>query len=214
MTPRLLDLFCGAGGATRGYQLAGFHVTGVDLHPQPHYIGDDFHQADALTFPLEGFDAIHASPTCYAWSKMRDCRPGMKDDQPDLITPLRPLLEATGLPWVMENVPGSPLCNPVQLCGSGFGLPLQRHRWFESNVALWGVTCAHGQNPWNPAYKHATGRKRRRVPVIGEWRVPLELQQEAMGIDWMTLAELQEAIPPAYTRFIGEQLLPHLEVAA
>jgi DNA (cytosine-5)-methyltransferase 1 len=212
--PRLLDLFCSAGGATRGYQLAGFHVTGVDIEPQPRYCGDHFIQADALDVDLSGYDAIHASPICYAWSKMRDCRPGSKVDQPDLITPLRPMLQATGLPYVIENVPGAPLINPVQLCGSGFGLPLQRHRLFESNLALWGVPCAHGQNPWNPAYGHSTGRKRRRVPVIGEWRVPKQLQHEAMGIDWMTLPELTEAIPPAFTLHIGTLLLEHLAVSA
>jgi len=214
MKPRLLDLFCGAGGATRGYQQAGFHVTGIDLNPQPNYVGDEFHQGDALDWPLDGYDAIHASPVCYAWSKMRDCRPGTKDDQPDLITPLRPLLEATGLPYVIENVPGAPLRNPVQICGSGLGMRLQRHRWFESNVPLWGVPCAHGQNPWDERYGHSTGRKRRRVPVIGEWRIRPELQHDAMGIDWMTLPELTEAIPPAFTEHIGRQIVDHLERVA
>jgi DNA (cytosine-5)-methyltransferase 1 len=89
-------------------------------------------------------------------------------------------------------------------------MTLQRHRLFESNVALWGVPCAHGQNQWNEDYGHATGRKRRRVPVIGEWRIKKHLQDAAMGIDWMTLPELSEAIPPAYTEFIGTQLLQHL----
>lgn len=208
--PRLLDLFCGAGGAAVGYHRAGFDVVGVDIEAQPNY-PFEFHQADAMTFPLDGFDAIHASPVCYAWSKMRDCRPGLKDDQPDLITPLRPQLEGSGVPYVIENVPGSPLRDYVQLCGSGLGLTLQRHRWFESNVPLWGVPCAHGQNQWNPDYGHSTGRKRRRVPVIGEWRIRPELQHEAMGIDWMTLPELTEAIPPAYTQWVGEQLLAHME---
>jgi DNA (cytosine-5)-methyltransferase 1 len=222
--PRLLDLFCGAGGAAVGYARAGFDVVGVDVESQPNY-PFEFVQADALEF-LEShlspfaaaaaghFDAIHASPVCYGWSKMRDCRPGSKDDQPDYITPLRPLLVWTGLPYVIENVPGSPLPGAVQICGSGLGLTLQRHRWFESNVSLWGVPCAHGQNPWNPDYGHSTGRKRRRVPVIGEWRIRPELQHEAMGIDWMSLDELTEAIPPAYTQHIGEQLLAQLPVDA
>jgi DNA (cytosine-5)-methyltransferase 1 len=210
--PRLLDLFCGAGGASAGYRRAGFDVVGVDVEPQPRY-PFEFRQADAMTYPLDGFDAIHASPICYRWSKMRDCRPGLKDNQPDLITPLRPRLVAADVPYVMENVAGSPLEGWVQVCGSGLGMTLQRHRWFESNVPLWGVPCAHGQNRWNPAYGHATGRKRRRVPVIGEWRIPKPLQDEAMGIDWMTLDELQEAIPPAYTEYIGAQLLEHLAAA-
>jgi DNA (cytosine-5)-methyltransferase 1 len=193
-----------------GYHRAGFDVVGVDIAPQPHY-PFEFHQGDAMTWPLEGFDAIHASPVCYAWSKMRDCRPGSKIDQPDQITPLRPRLVATGLPYVIENVPGSPLLGAMQICGSGLGLTLRRHRWFESNKPLWGVPCAHGALAWNPAYKHSTGRKRRRVPCIGEWRVPKALQDEAMGIDWMTLSELTEAIPPAYTEHIGRQLLAHLD---
>lgn len=204
-----------------GYHQAGFDIVGVDINPQPNY-PFEFIQADALDLisPVARamtdtyFDAIHASPVCYAWSKMRDCRPGLKDDQPDLITPLRPLLEAIGRPYVIENVPGAPLRNYVQVCGSGLGMQLQRHRWFESNIPLWGVPCAHGQNQWNPAYGHSTGRKRRRVPVIGEWRIRPDLQHAAMGIDWMTLPELTEAIPPAYTQWIGEQLLAHLEVAA
>lgn len=211
--PRLLDLFCGAGGCSTGYHRAGFDVVGVDIEPQPRY-PFEFIKADAMTYPLDGFDAIGASPICYGWSKMRDCRPGMKDDQPDLITPLRPRLIATGVPYVIENLRGAPLINPVQVCGSGLGLRLQRHRRFECSFPAWGAPCAHGQNPWNPAYKHATGRKRRRVPVIGEWRVPEPLQQQAMGIDWMTLPELQEAIPPAYTEYIGAQLMEHLTADA
>ena len=217
---RLLDLFCGAGGAAVGYARAGFEVVGVDIEPQPNY-PFTFVQHDAMKLAehlalwgADGWDAIHASPVCYGWSKMRDCRPGMKDDQPDYITPLRPLLRAVGLPYVIENVPGAPLENPVRICGSGLGMTLQRHREFECSFPAWGVPCAHGQNAWNPAYKHATGRKRRRVPVIGEWRVPLELQQEAMGIDWMTLTELTEAIPPAYTEHIGTQLMAHLSERA
>ena len=209
---KILDLFCGAGGAAMGYSRAGFEVVGVDLKPQPRY-PFEFIQADAMTFPLEGYDAIHASPVCYAWSKMRDCRPELKANQPDLITPLRPRLLAAGVPYVIENVPGAPLNAPVRVCGSGLQLPLQRHRMFESNLPLWGIQCAHGSNRWNPAYKHSTGRKRRRVPVIGEWRIPKALQDEAMGIDWMTLEELTEAIPPAYTEFIGKQLRAAIEAA-
>lgn len=219
--PLLLDLFCGAGGAAVGYHRAGFDVIGVDVEPQPNY-PFEFHQADAMQVAAYIADraepwahapypaATHASPICYRWSKMRDCRPGMKDDQPDLITPLRPLLLASGIPYVIENLRGAPLENPVPVCGSGLGLRLQRHREFECSFPAWGVPCAHGQNPWNPEYRHATNRKRRRVPVIGEWRVPERLQQEAMGINWMTLPELQEAIPPAYTEHIGGFLMNHL----
>jgi DNA (cytosine-5)-methyltransferase 1 len=212
--PRLLDLFCGAGGAAMGYHRAGFDVIGVDLASQPNY-PFTFVQADAMTYPLDGFDAIHASPVCYLWSKMRDCRPGSRDDQPDLITPLRPRLAAAGLPYVIENVPGAPLVYPARICGTGLGLRVQRHRDFEcSGFSAWSVPCSHGSNRWNPAYGASTGRKRRRVPVIGEWRTPRRLQFEAMGIDWMTLEELTEAIPPAYTEHIGRQLMDTLIAAA
>ena len=141
------------------------------------------------------------------------CRPGLADSYPDLVAPTRELLKASGLPYVMENAAGAPLENWIQVCGSGLGMTLQRHRRFESNVALWSVPCAHGQNRWNPAYGHATGRKRRRVPVIGEWRISKPLQDEAMGIDWMTLEELSEAVPPAYTEHIGLQLIERMAVA-
>jgi DNA (cytosine-5)-methyltransferase 1 len=220
--PKLLDLFCCAGGAAVGYHRAGFDVVGVDIEPQRHY-PFEFHQDDALDvlrsiaegdrfYPswMMPFDAVHASPPCQRYSKMSLCKPGLAATYPDLIAPARELLIAVGLPYVMENVARSPLENWVQVCGSGLGLPLQRHRWFESSVPLWGVPCAHGENAWNPAYGHATNRKRRRVPVIGEWRVPKHLQDEAMGIDWMTLKELSEAIPPAYTEHIGTQLLERL----
>ena len=208
--PRLLDLFCGAGGAAVGYSRAGFDVVGVDINPQPNY-PFEFVQMDALEafdhFGWNDFDAIHASPPCQHFSQMSKCRPGLAETYPDLVDPARQLLIASGKPYVIENVTGSPLQNWAQVCGSGLGMTLQRHRWFESNVPLWGVPCAHGQNAWNPDYGHATGRKRRRVPVIGEWRIKKHLQDEAMGIDWMTLPELSEAIPPAYTEYIGEYLM-------
>ena len=198
-----------------GYHRAGFDVVGVDINPQPRY-PFEFVQMDALEafdhFGWNDFDAIHASPPCQHFSQMSKCRPGLAETYPDLVDPARQLLIASGKPYVIENVTGSPLQNWAQVCGSGLGMTLQRHRWFESNVPLWGVPCAHGQNAWNPDYGHATGRKRRRVPVIGEWRIKKHLQDEAMGIDWMTLPELSEAIPPAYTEFIGTQLLAQLSV--
>ena len=208
--PLLLDLFCGAGGAAVGYHRAGFDVVGVDIEPQPNY-PLQFVQADALALiDLSRFDAIHASPPCQQFSQMSKCRPGLAETYPNLIPETRDLLRSTRLPYVIENVPGAPLNNPVMICGSGLGMTLQRHRLFESNIALWGVPCAHGQNQWNPEYGHATGRKRRRVPVIGEWRIKKQLQDEAMGIDWMTLPELSEAIPPAYTEYVGHWLMEHL----
>lgn len=204
---RILDLFCGAGGAAMGYHRAwpDAEIIGVDINPQPRY-PFTFVQADAMTYPLEGFDFIHASPPCQHFSQMSKCRPGLAETYPDLVDPTRQRLRGAGVPYVIENVAGSPLQGYVQVCGSGLGMPLQRHRWFESNIPLLGVPCAHGQNHWNPDYGHATNRLRRRVPVIGEWRIPKRLQDEAMGIDWMTLPELSEAIPPAYTEWIGSQI--------
>ena len=210
--PRLLDLFCGAGGAAMGYHRAGFDVVGVDVEPQPHY-PFEFHQADALTFPLNGFDAIHASPPCQAFTAYRRRGGGVGDGYPDLIAPVRDGLEATGCRWVIENVPGAPLRSPVQLCGSGFGLDVRRHRLFESNVALMAPPCAHGLQ--TPRYAPATNRTNLRKTVeVGVWRIPLDVQRQAMGIDWMTLPELTEAIPPAYCEFIGEQLLAALSERA
>jgi DNA (cytosine-5)-methyltransferase 1 len=205
MKPRLLDLFSGAGGAAVGYHRAGFEVVGVDINPQPNY-PYEFHQADALTYPLDGFDAIHASPPCQAFTAYRRRGDGVGDDYPDLIDPVRQRLQATGLPYVIENVAGAPLHNPARLCGSSFGLDVQRHRYFESNVTLLAPPCDHG---WQtPRFPCATNRTNlRRTVEVGVWRIPLAVQQQAMGIDWMTLRELSEAIPPAYTECLGAQLL-------
>src|SRR5215467_701837 len=127
--PRLLDLFCGAGGAAMGYHRAGFDVVGVDIKPQPRY-PFTFIQADAMTFPLEGFDAIHASPPCQAY-----IRSGMYDKSrhPDLLPPVRCQLERSDVPWVIENVPGAPMRVDLKLCGCMFGLGVARQRWFETS---------------------------------------------------------------------------------
>jgi DNA (cytosine-5)-methyltransferase 1 len=207
----LIDAFCCAGGATRGYQRAGFHVIGVDIEPQPNYCGDEFVQADALEFLAGGgmdrADAVHASPPCQndtAYGR----RPNHVRPVPRLIGPVRELLEASGFPYAIENVPGAPLRDPVTLCGSSFGLDVRRHRLFESNVPLLVPPCDHGwQTPRFPA---ATNRKpnSRCTVEVGVWRIPLGVQKLAMGVDWdVTLEELSEAIPPAYTELIGGQLL-------
>jgi DNA (cytosine-5)-methyltransferase 1 len=210
---RLLDLFCGAGGAAMGYAQAGFDITGVDIRPQPHY---PFvcHHADALTFPLDGFDVIHASPPCQAFSP----RGRRRHEHPDLIAAIRDRVVATARPFVIENVPTAPLHRPIELCGAAFDLGVFRHRRFESNVPLTapmhryhdgtigdgrfftvsghtgGTRCKKSGGP-----RHSCGRKID-GGTVDEWR-------QAMGISWMTARELAEAIPPAYTAYIGRQLL-------
>jgi len=212
--PRLLDLFCGPGGAGRGYADAGFEVVGVDIVHQPHYPFEFVRGEALLALQRYGseFDAIHASPPCQAFTAYRR-RPGHVAERPDLITPLRPLLEATGLPYVIENVPGAPLLDPVCLCGSSFGLNVRRHRLFESNVPLLDLPCRHG---WQTArYAPATNRRnRRRTVEVGVWRIPLAVQKRAMGVEWDVDEDLSEMVPPAYTHFLGAQIVARLEVAA
>ncbi len=214
--PRLLDLFCGAGGCTRGYQEAGFYVVGVDIAAQPNYCGDEYVNEGALAH-LERllwrrtkhgeripFDAIAASPPCQLFSVstvMHD-----RSVHLDLVSPTRDLLRQTGLPYVIENVPGAPLRDAVQVCGSGLGIVrLRRHRLFESNVPLMGAPCAHGQNrDIISVVGHSEGNGRTGLGYL------MADKESAMGIDWMNRGELSQAIPPVYTRFIGEQLLDHL----
>ncbi len=212
--PRLLDLFCGAGGAAVGYDRAGFDVVGVDIRPQPHY-PFEFRHLDALDYlgrlveyGTGRWDAIHASPPCQAYSMAQRIR---KREHADLVGLTRELLEGTGLPWVIENVPGSPLRDPVVLEGQMFeGLRTQRKRWFETN---WPLEVPFLRSP-RPAPLAKMGRKPRAdewVHVVGNAHSP-KLNGAAMGIDWMNRAELAEAIPPAYTALIGEQLLAHIGV--
>lgn len=222
MKPLMLDLFCCAGGAAMGYYEAGFDVIGVDLRPQPHY-PFEFHQGDALAALsriLHGEDdapdAIHASPPCQRYSKSVSKQ--NRDKHPDLIALTRAYLEVLGLPYVIENVPRAPLINPVQLCGTTMGLKgLQRHRMFETNFPLMAPGCAHWIN--KPQFAPAWNRKNplRVRPISGGWTSDNEHEanKEAMGIDWdVTPRELSEAIPPAYTEYIGLQLLEHMERAA
>ena len=229
MRPRILDLFCGAGGASTGYHRAGFDVVGVDIAPQPHY-PFSFHQDDALgclsrmvhanghsvfitptgsreLLGLADFTAIHASPPCQRYSTMT----ANPDRHPDLIAPLRELLIDSGLPYVIENVPQAPLVEPVTVCGSAFGLRVRRHRAFESNRPIVGTGHFHaeqgrpvgvyGQHPDRRQYLRPDGTQR------GTKATSLGHGQRAMGIDWMTWPELAESIPPAYAEFIGRQLL-------
>ncbi len=219
MKPRLLDMFCCAGGAAMGYHRAGFEVVGVDINPQPNY-PFEFIQADALEF-LEGlivygvgsppysFDAIHASPPCQAFSKARDLQ---GNDHPDLVAPTRYLLEQTGLPYVIENVVGAPLIDPVRIEGQMFHeLNVHRPRLFETN---WPLEVPFLIPP--PPRQTKMGRPPRpgeAMHIVGHFS-DVPAGQRAMGIDWMTQGELAQAIPPAYTEFIGHQLLAHVRVAA
>lgn len=218
MPLRALDLFCCAGGATKGLQRAGFHVAGVDIKPQTRYCGDEFHQADALTFDLAGFDFIWASPPCQGYTELRHA-PGARG-APRLIDAVRARMPSDR-PWVIENVPDAAwaMRGPVTLCGSMFGLgaqgcQLQRHRLFEANFPIKPLACRHDTRPVIGVYggharkRSATagGRGTRDVWAGGHRTAA----SEAMCIDWMTLSELSEAIPPAYAEYIGEAALAHL----
>jgi len=212
--PLLVDLFCGAGGAAAGYYRAGFDIIGVDIEPQPNY-PYAFVQADALDPPLDWqrVAAVHASPPCQHFTAYGRAVDGLEDRYEDLLEPTRNLLGALDRPYVIENVAGAPLLAPIQLCGSSFGLDVRRHRLFESNVAFLAPPCHHAV--WNVRrWPPASNRSNRRFTCeIGVYRIPLKEQKAAMGIDWpLTLRELSESIPPAYTEFIGEQLLAELEL--
>ncbi len=223
MRPRLLDLFCGAGGAAVGYHRAGFDVVGVDIEPQPNY-PFEFEQADVLAlmetwipscrgwWDVPPFDAIHASPPCQAYTTMAN-RHGRSDYA--LIDSVRELLEATGLPYVIENVRGalSEMRNPLELTGEQFGLGVHRPRLFESNVLLLAPPKADRQK--DAAAVYGAGLKLRngdRADGSILHAATLEDGSDAMGIDWMAWDELKEAIPPAYTEHLGLQLLQHAKV--
>ena len=202
---KLLDLFCGAGGAGMGYHRAGFQVTGIDIRHQKNY-PFTFHQADALEFLQQHgheYDVIHASPPCQRHSAMSNCRPGLAEEYPDLIHPTRELLMTTGKPWVIENVPGSPLKNPINLCGQMFGLELYRHRLFESNIDLTEPDHPPHTMPASKAGHWTPGT----VMSISGHIAPIAKAREVMGIDWCNREELAEAIPPTYTEHIGKELI-------
>lgn len=209
---RILDLFCGAGGAAVGYSRAGFDVVGVDLDDQPNYPHEHYQMDWADWTIFAGFDAIHASPPCQSFTAYRRRGQGVGDSYPDLIAPVRAMLEATGLPYVIENIVGAPLEHPVQLCGSSFGLDVRRHRLFETNWPVVAPPCNHA---WQtPRFPPATNRTNLRSTVeVGAYRCHA-IAPGAMGIDWMTNDELSEAIPPAYTSWIGAQLAGYLRAKA
>jgi DNA (cytosine-5)-methyltransferase 1 len=226
MRPRLLDLFCGAGGASMGYHRAGFDVVGVDIephpdHPFPMYVADALDVLDDLLEHGDGtiydgldFAAIHASPPCQGYTTMNN-RHGSA--YPKLLDPVRERLQASGLPYVIENVPGAlaHMRSPVELTGEMFGLGVHRPRLFESNVLLLAPARPRRQKNAAAVYGKPDGRRLWTRSDGTELHVAnLETASTAMGIDWMTWDDLREAIPPAYSEWIGSQLLAALEVAA
>lgn len=196
-----------------GYHRAGFEIYGVDREPQPHY-PFAFKQADALTIELDGFDVIHASPPCQAYSTQTKNR----NKHPKYIHHIRERLRTRNVPYIIENVEGAKLYleNPVRLCGSSFGLNLRRHRFFETNFPLRKRECCHHwQTPRFRSLDMSLVKKGKLASVVGvhghiNYPGEFQLRCEAMGIDWMTNAELVEAIPPAYTEYIGKELLTWL----
>lgn len=211
--PRILDLFCCQGGASAGYVAAGFDVTGVDLEPQPRY-PYRFIKGDALEFlyyldnDWSQFDAIHASPPCQAHSNAQRIQ---KNDHPDLIGPVRELLIATGLPYCIENVEGAPLLNPQMLCGTMFGLRTYRHRLFETNFP-WTAPL-HGEHSIPQAKMGRPVKPGEFMHVVGNFS-GVDEAREIMGMPWANRDGLREAIPPAFTEWIGSQLMHHLAYEA
>lgn len=194
-----------------GYHRAGFEVVGVDIKPQKNY-PFEFHQGDAMTWPLEGFDAIHASPPCQHYSAItRVHGDAVVDSHPDLVALTRQRLIAAGVPFVIENVVGAPLLGHLLLCGSMFrDLEVQRHRIFEGAVPVFGPASCNHSGYAVPVYGHSGAganrgreRERGRANGVADWA-------RAMGIEWMTGHELAESIPPAYTEYIGKQLMAAL----
>ena len=215
MKPRALDLFSGAGGATRGLQLAGFHVTGVDIRPQPRYVGDHFIQADALNppFDVRSFDFIWASPPCQAFTIASKVHRNAGTVYPDLIEATRAMLRRSGTAWVIENVPGAPVRPDLILCGSQFGLPIARHRLFECSFPYFELLapcnhardiitiCGHGTPQW---------MRKRRIARGLHPNASVAVKKAAIGVDWMNRGELAQSIPPAYSEFIGKAALNYI----
>lgn len=227
MKPLIVDLYCGVGGATKGYQDAGFDVYGVDMAPQPDYCGDGFLRQDALTvleiwrrfqqYNLQGREvaAIHASPPCQASSaltKGTNAVRTVEGQYPQLIPQTRALLEKIGLPYVIENVQGAEVRRDLTLCGEMFGLDVIRHRYFECSFPVWQPAhvkhrgrvsgMRHGvwyEGPYAAVYGEGGGKG-----SVARW-------QEAMGIDWTERRKsIAEAIPPAYAECVGAQLMKHI----
>jgi len=225
---KALDLFCGAGGASKGLADAGFDVVGVDIHSQPHYLYK-FVQANALSPAirrwLEEFDFIWASPPCQRYSVMTK-RWSRSDNHPDLIEPVRQMLLKSGIPYCIENVVGAPLLNPVMLCGSMFvnqtkhGSQLRRHRLFECSFPVKQPKCRHNKGSVIGVYGGGQHPERRVPATIGVWghaggsskrdnliQFGTQDRRDAMGIQWMTGNELSQAVTPSYSKYIAEQFI-------
>lgn len=216
---RMLDLFCGAGGAAMGYHRAGFdEIVGVDIMPQPHY-PFTFIQADAMTFPLDGFNAIHASPPCQEYSALRN----MKTHQYAAVLPqMRERLITAGVPWIMENVPQAPMLQSVMICGTALGIPVRRHRLFDSSHFLYPAgPCRHSLDDIN-VYGHGAWNYHQRGEKQSHWQrkasnqspVGIAVARLAFDTPWMTQAETAECIPPAYTEWLGRQLISAIQAQA
>lgn len=203
---KALDLFCGAGGASKGLSDAGFDITGVDIKKQPNY---PFHfiKSDALTYPLEGFDLIWASPPCQAYTILTR-RNKNADKWPRLIPEIRTRLQESDTLFVIENVVGAPLNNPILLCGTMFSyLRVLRHRLFEANFYI--PRLLHRTHPLAHTFDRrkyhygTTDEMQDFVQVTGGGNCSVHAARDAMKISWMNKKELNEAIPPAYSEYIG-----------
>lgn len=204
--PKLLDLFCGAGGAAQGFRRAGFYVVGVDIASQPNYCGDEFIQADALEYLSlhhNEFDAAHASPPCQSYSAMSKCRPGLAEKYPRMIGHVRTALTKTKCIWDIENVPGASLRPDLLLCGRMFGLMLYRHRIFECSFRVRQPEHLCHDYPALKAGRWSPGHI---ISVAGHF-APMCEARKAMGIDWMTRDEMAESIPPAYAEYVGKYMM-------
>jgi len=213
---RLLDLFCGSGGASVGYHRAGFdEIVGVDTQNQPRY-PYNFVQANAMTWTDWDFDFIHASPPCQGFSKTRNL-PWLKGkDYPDLLTPIREILKATGVPYIIENVPNAPMRADIILCGTMFGLHVIRHRWFEVSIPVPILTppCNHWGTVKNRDFWCVVGSGQRNAPQHNavSWYANRATASWAMGgLDWMTRKEMVHAVPPIYSQYIGTHIIKYLD---
>lgn len=209
---KVLDLFCGAGGASMGYAKAGFQVVGVDIKPHKDYPFEMI-VADVMDLTpdqLQEFDLIHASPPCQPFTSLMNLAhaQGKKTNKHDLLEPTRHLLRASGVDYIIENVPNAPLIRPIMLCGSAFGLGVRRHRLFESMLRLTGTQCNH-KAQGRPIGVY--GSMRDQIPNGGKTADSIEQAREAMGIDWaMKWGDIVEAIPPAYTKYLANQIKDQL----